>query len=66
MQENINEKIEVAECELPAIEVVELVCQNTPDWTHGTKTTLAFQRVSELRLMRINLNTALSSCLLEY
>ena len=42
MQENINEKIEVAECELPAIEVVELVCQNTPDWTHGTKTILAF------------------------
>ena len=42
MQENINEKIEVAECELPAIEVVELVCQTTPDWTHGTKSTLAF------------------------
>lgn len=23
--------------EVPTIEVVELVCQNTPDWTHGTK-----------------------------
>jgi len=21
----------------PVIEVIELVCQNTPDWTHGTK-----------------------------
>lgn len=20
----------------PEIEIVELVCQNTPDWTHGT------------------------------
>lgn len=23
--------------EKPTIEIVELVCQNTPDWTHGTR-----------------------------
>jgi hypothetical protein len=22
--------------EIPEIEVVEIVCQNTPDWTHGS------------------------------
>lgn len=22
--------------ESPTIEVIELVCQNTPDWTHGS------------------------------
>ena len=35
--EKENEVIEKVECEVPSIEVVELVCQNTPDWTHGTK-----------------------------
>jgi len=39
MEKNENEVvvIEKAECEAPSIEVIELVCQNTPDWTHGTK-----------------------------
>lgn len=31
------ENIEIKDKEIiPEIEVIELVCQNTPDWTHGT------------------------------
>lgn len=42
MQEKTDEMVEVVECELPSIEVVELVCQNTPDWTHGRNSGLPF------------------------
>lgn len=36
-RENINLSIEgTMQYEAPAIEVVEIVCQNTPDWTHGS------------------------------
>ena len=37
MEEGLKEVINVNEFEVPTIEVVELVCQNTPDYTHGTK-----------------------------
>jgi len=26
--------------EVPTIEAIEIVCQNTPDFTHGTKLTI--------------------------
>jgi len=36
MDKNLDSKIENKIYELPSIEVVEIVCQNTPDFTHGT------------------------------
>jgi len=31
-----DKKMAVEEYVSPEIEVVEIVCQNTPDWTHGS------------------------------
>lgn len=34
--ENNTAEKDVEMYETPLIEVVEIVCQNTPDWTHGS------------------------------
>ena len=33
---DIEKANEIETYEAPMIEVVEIVCQNTPDWTHGS------------------------------